>query len=65
MDKCSECGTPLPCLATNDLCRECDEQFIFCFTSCTIPCRGKCEQKQIFDRVKPGWDADLEVRRDG
>lgn len=54
---CSECGTPLPCVdSCTDLCRECNDEFRFCYNACPNPCRSKEEQKRIFDRVKPGWD---------
>ena len=55
-EKCKECGTTLPCIGLNDLCKECDEQFIYCFTKCENICRRKNEQKEFYDKWKPGWD---------
>ena len=54
--KCEECGTTLPCVNVgNNLCKECDEQYTYCYTKCKNPCRNKKEQERIFDRVKPEW----------
>ena len=61
---CSECGTMLECLddtgEANYLCKECNEQFIYCFTQCETPCRSKEEQKRYYDKWKPNWDIELQ-----
>ena len=54
--KCEECGTKLPCIQNNGLCKECDEQFFYCYFECKNPCRSKEEQKQYYDKWKPGWE---------
>ena len=51
MKKCEECGTLLPCINKYGFCKECDEQFLYCY-----PCRTKEEQKQKFDKWKLDWD---------
>lgn len=56
MKKCKECGTVLPCVNNRGICKECDEQFQFCFKKCKNPCRDKEEQKNMFDKLKEGWD---------
>lgn len=58
MIACEECEILLPCVGMNgiDKCKECDEQFKYCYYECENPCRTKKEQKLIFDKVKPGWD---------
>ena len=54
--KCEECGTDLPCVKSNHgLCRECDEQFNYCYSKCKNPCRNKKEQERYYDRWKPEW----------
>lgn len=59
MEKCKECGAVLPCVNSERICKECDEQFQYCYDKCKAPCREKAEQKRMFDRVKKGWNADL------
>lgn len=56
MRRCKECGTALPCITQNGLCKECDQQFAYCYYKCKYPCRDREEQKEIFDRVNKGWD---------
>lgn len=46
MKKCKECGSVLPCINKNEICKECDEQFQYCFNKCKFPCRDKEEQKK-------------------
>lgn len=58
--KCEECGTTLPCVNTqNHLCKECDEQYEFCYLKCKNPCRRKDEQERMLDRIKPEWRNNL------
>ncbi len=58
MRRCKECGALLPCVKQNtvQLCKECDDQFKYCFYKCKFPCRSKEEQKNMYDRLNPGWD---------
>lgn len=56
MRKCKECGAWLPCINEQGVCKECNEQFQYCFSKCKYPCRDKNEQKQIFGRIKEGWE---------
>lgn len=62
MNKCKECGSLLPCVKSKiRICKECDEQFVYCFCKCKNPCRDKQEQKNMYDRIKPGWDDELKL----
>ena len=56
MNKCEECGTEVPCTWKTGICKECDEQFLYCYFKCKKPCRTKEEQKELFDKRKFGWD---------
>lgn len=56
MKKCKECGSVLLCINKNGLCKECDEQFQYCFNKCKFPCRDKEEQKRMFAILKPNWN---------
>ena len=55
--KCKECGSDLPCVASSSIgiCRECDEQFDYCYNQCKTPCRTKDEQERLWDKWKPEW----------
>lgn len=59
--KCKECGTVLPCVNKHGICKECDEQLIFCFTECKTPCRGKEEQQIKYEKWQPGFLASLKL----
>ena len=55
--KCAECGSNLPCVAKSKvhLCKECDEQFAYCYNECKNPCCPKREQERLWDQWKPEW----------
>lgn len=55
--ECKECGTNLPCVVLSKvhLCKECNEQFDYCYNECKNPCRTKEEQERIWDKLKPEW----------
>ena len=59
--KCEECGTDLNCIDNNDLCKECDEQYIYCYTKCKNPCRIKEEQEKYFTKWSPSWKDDIKL----
>jgi predicted amidophosphoribosyltransferase len=53
--RCEECGTDLDCIGNNDLCKECDGQYQYCYSQCEFPCRRKEEQERYFTKWKPDW----------
>lgn len=54
--KCEECGVNFSCVSiSNGLCKECDEQFNYCYDKCKNPCRKKEEQERYFDKWKSDW----------
>jgi hypothetical protein len=60
--RCKECGLENPCVnEVNDLCKECDENFIYCYTQCKYPCRTKEEQEKLFGRINPDWNVSLKL----
>lgn len=58
MKKCKECGSLLPCVGSNanGICKECDEQFRYCYNKCKTPCRSKEEQKRMFNIINASWN---------
>lgn len=59
--RCIECGTDLHCIGNNNLCKECDEQYLHCYNECKFPCRSKKEQDEYFTKWKPDWKDDTEL----
>lgn len=55
--KCSECGFDNPCVI-NDTCKECNEQYKYCYNECKFPCRSKEEQEKYFTKWNPDWKND-------
>lgn len=53
--KCQECGTDLGCIGNNGICKECDEQYQYCYNECKNPCRRKDEQEKYFTKWKSDW----------
>lgn len=56
MRKCKECGAILPCVNESGICKECDEQFEHCYYKCKYPCRDRAEQREMFNKLKEGWN---------